>query len=141
MEVEPLSAALPQVPAGLAAQIDAELASLAPLVGDYAPSVDAYLRELEVGRTVPADFLERGQPSITENDRLKLVDWLISVHEDYGLCPDTLYLTVNLLDRFLAAQPLSRSRFQLAVSQQAGPHAARARADLSVALPVCRLQG
>ena len=124
-----LSVALPQVgapvlpaglapvlPAGLAAQIDAELATLGPLAGDYAPDIDAYLRKLEVGRTVPAGFLERGQPSISENDRLRLVDWLISVHRNYELCAETLYLTVSLLDRFLAAQPLFRSRLQLAVS-------------------------
>ncbi|XP_050267881.1 G2/mitotic-specific cyclin-2-like isoform X1 [Quercus robur] len=49
------------------------------------------------------------------NDRMRgiLIDWLIEVHYKFELMDETLYLTVNLIDRFLAAQPVVRKKLQL----------------------------
>lgn len=30
-----------------------------------------------------------------------LLDWLIEVHLKFKLCEDTLFLTINIIDRFL----------------------------------------
>ncbi|CAK8565112.1 unnamed protein product [Lathyrus sativus] len=40
------------------------------------------------------------------NERMKaiLVDWLIEVHDKFDLMQETLFLTINLIDRFLAKQ-------------------------------------
>ncbi|GMP88115.1 hypothetical protein CsSME_00040214 [Camellia sinensis var. sinensis] len=40
------------------------------------------------------------------NERLRgiLIDWLIEVHYKFELIDETLYLSVNLIDRFLAVQ-------------------------------------
>ena len=37
------------------------------------------------------------------NDKMRgiLIDWLIEVHLKFKLLPESLYLTVNLIDRFL----------------------------------------
>lgn len=45
--------------------------------------------------------------------RAILVDWLVEVAEEYKLCADTLYLTVNYIDRFLSKHVVSRSQLQL----------------------------
>ena len=45
--------------------------------------------------------------------RTVLVDWLIEVHLKFTLLPETLYLTVNLIDRYLALESVSRKRLQL----------------------------
>ncbi len=42
-----------------------------------------------------------------------LVDWLVDVTEEYHLTPETLFLTVNYLDRYLSATPTSREELQL----------------------------
>jgi G2/mitotic-specific cyclin 2 len=42
-----------------------------------------------------------------------LVDWLIEVHARFRLLPETLFLCVNLLDRFLSARPISVDKLQL----------------------------
>lgn len=42
-----------------------------------------------------------------------LVDWLVEVAEEYRLVPETLYLAVNYIDRFLAHVPVNRSKLQL----------------------------
>ena len=42
-----------------------------------------------------------------------LVDWLVEVHLKFKLLPETLYLTVNLIDRFLEKQNVMRNKLQL----------------------------
>jgi cyclin B len=41
------------------------------------------------------------QNDINEKMRAILVDWLIEVHHKFKLLPETLFLTVNLIDRYL----------------------------------------
>ena len=41
------------------------------------------------------------QTDLNEKMRAILVDWLIEVHLKFKLLPETLFLTVNLIDRFL----------------------------------------
>jgi cyclin B len=53
------------------------------------------------------------QPDINEKMRLILVEWLIDVHVRFELNPETFYLTVNILDRFLSVKPVPRKELQL----------------------------
>jgi len=45
--------------------------------------------------------------------RAIIVDWLVEVHKKFRLVPDTLYLCVNILDRFLSRVSITRSQLQL----------------------------
>ena len=42
-----------------------------------------------------------------------LTDWLIEVHLKFKLLPETLYLTINLIDRYLTTQNIYRNKLQL----------------------------
>ena len=53
------------------------------------------------------------QTHINERMRSILVDWLVEVHLKFKLVPETLYLTINLIDRYLERQEVSRPRLQL----------------------------
>lgn len=53
------------------------------------------------------------QTDINASMREILVDWLIEVHLKFKLLPETLYLTVNLIDRFLEKQIVLRNKLQL----------------------------
>ena len=53
------------------------------------------------------------QVDINEKMRGILVDWIIEVHLKFKLLPETLYLTVNLTDRYLEKTQISRTRLQL----------------------------
>ena len=44
------------------------------------------------------------QKDVNEKMRAILVDWLIEVHLKFKLLPETLFLTVNLIDRYLAKE-------------------------------------
>lgn len=46
--------------------------------------------------------------------RAILIDWLIDVHLKFKLLSETLYLTVNIIDRYLSQKlTIHRSRLQL----------------------------
>ena len=55
-----------------------------------------------------------GQPLINKSMRAILVDWLDEVAEEYHLVTETLYLTVNYIDRFLSSEVIiDPSKLQL----------------------------
>lgn len=45
--------------------------------------------------------------------RKTLVVWLVQVHKEYNLQPETLQLAVNFLDRYCSVAPVLRSHYQL----------------------------
>ena len=64
-------------------------------------------------RRPTTDFMETMQKDINPSMRGILIDWLVEVAEEYKLVPDTLYLTVAYIDRFLSCNTVSRQRLQL----------------------------
>lgn len=42
------------------------------------------------------------QTEITENLRATLIDWIVGVHLKFKLKDETLFLTVNLIDRYMS---------------------------------------
>jgi len=55
----------------------------------------------------------REQADITSNMRKILVDWIMEVHMKFKLVPDTLFLCVQLIDRFLGREQVNRRHLQL----------------------------
>ncbi|XP_061360059.1 G2/mitotic-specific cyclin S13-7-like [Gastrolobium bilobum] len=53
------------------------------------------------------------QPEIKKRMRKVLVDWLMDVHSKFDLSLETLYLTINIIDRFLAVKPVPKRVLQL----------------------------
>ena len=53
------------------------------------------------------------QSDINEKMRGILIDWLVEVHLKFKLVPETLFLTVNIIDRYLAKEQVNRQRLQL----------------------------
>ena len=45
--------------------------------------------------------------------RQTLVDWLLQVHLRYHLLPETLWIAINIMDRFLTRRVVSILKFQL----------------------------
>lgn len=59
-----------------------------------------------------SDYMEK-QSDINPKMRSILIDWLIKVHKKFKLLPETLYLTVNIIDRYLSLEVVSRKILQL----------------------------
>lgn len=47
---------------------------------------------------------------INERMRALLIDWLIQVHSRFQLLPETLYMTVAILDRYLQVRPTATAK-------------------------------
>ncbi|XP_041992920.1 G2/mitotic-specific cyclin S13-7-like [Salvia splendens] len=58
------------------------------------------------------DYID-SQPEVNSKMRGILVDWLIEVHKKFELVPESLYLTINIVDRFLAVKTVPRRELQL----------------------------
>ncbi|XP_008804857.2 cyclin-A2-1-like [Phoenix dactylifera] len=79
----------------------------------YAEDIYTNLRAAELIRRPSPNFMETLQYDITQGMRGILIDWLVEVSEEYRLVPDTLYLTVYVIDRFLSHNHIERQRLQL----------------------------
>lgn len=84
-------------PRSVAAHLDAIVCSLALRDGQYESLRDHLAK----------------QPDINAKMRGILVDWLVDVNLKFKLLPQTLFLSVALLDRYLAARQVLRQRLQL----------------------------
>lgn len=54
-----------------------------------------------------------GQTEIDWSMRQTLVDWLLQVHLRYHMLPETLWIAVNIVDRFLTKRVVSLMKLQL----------------------------
>ncbi|CAK9255858.1 unnamed protein product [Sphagnum jensenii] len=81
-------------------------------VVDYVEDIYTFYHKIEVQSCVPADYMTR-QADINEKMRAILIDWLIEVHLKFKLMMETLYLTTNLIDRYLSVRSVSRKNLQL----------------------------
>ena len=50
----------------------------------------------------------KNQNDINEKMRAILIDWLIDVHLKFKLVNETIFLTVNLIDRYLEQNQVTR---------------------------------
>eukprot|EP01083_Nonionella_stella_P034097 93344_1 len=95
-----------------AAPCDTADARDAQCVTDYVCEIFANARKAEMKRRPDPDYMS-SQSDINARMRTILVDWMVEVHEKFRLVPESLYVAIHILDRFLAASAVSRSRLQL----------------------------
>ncbi|CAI9287583.1 unnamed protein product [Lactuca saligna] len=88
-----------------AQDIDNELAEL-----EYVEDIYKFYKLIENESKVH-DYMH-SQPEINDKMRAILIDWLIEVHNKFELMNETLYLTINIVDRFLASETVARRELQ-----------------------------
>ncbi|KAH7017810.1 cyclin-like protein [Ilyonectria destructans] len=82
------------------------------MVAEYANEIFEYLRDLEC-KSIPNPQYMAHQDDLEWKTRGILVDWLIEVHTRFHLLPETLFLAVNVIDRFLSEKVVQLDRLQL----------------------------
>lgn len=80
---------------------------------DYVEDMYALFRKKEKMTAVLPIYMESTQSQINEKMRAILVDWLVEVHMKFKLVPETLFLTINLIDRYLERSEIARPNLQL----------------------------
>lgn len=63
--------------------------------------------------TMPNPDYMSDQTELQWKMRTVLMDWLVEVHAKFRLLPETLFIAVNLIDRFLSQRIISLGKFQL----------------------------
>ncbi|KAJ5777989.1 hypothetical protein N7520_001235 [Penicillium odoratum] len=92
--------------------LDAEDLEDPLMAAEYVVEIFDHLQELEI-LTMPNHQYIDHQPDLEWKMRGILVDWLIEVHTRFRLLPETLFLAVNIIDRFLSAEVVALDRLQL----------------------------
>ena len=85
----------------------------------YPQNVDEYFDEIcdvlnsNEEKYLPDPNYMAKQKDINHRMRAILIDWLIDVHLKYKMVPQTMYIAVNLIDRFLSMNETTRVKLQL----------------------------
>ena len=82
------------------------------MVAEYANDIFDYLRDLECNSVPNPDYMAH-QDDLEWKTRGILIDWLVEVHTRFHLLPETLFLAVNIVDRFLSEKVVQLDRLQL----------------------------
>jgi G2/mitotic-specific cyclin 3/4 len=82
------------------------------MVAEYGDEIFAYMHELEERMKPNALYMDH-QAEIQWSMRSVLMDWLVQVHNRFTLLPETLFLAVNYVDRFLSCKVVSLGKLQL----------------------------
>ncbi|KAL9402224.1 hypothetical protein Peur_006073 [Populus x canadensis] len=81
-------------------------------VAEYVDAIYKYYWILEVQNSSLENYMAI-QTDITPQMRGIVINWLIEVHFKFELMPETLYLMVTLLDRYLSQAQIKKSELQL----------------------------
>ncbi|KAL8977964.1 MAG: hypothetical protein Q9205_006341, partial [Flavoplaca limonia] len=82
------------------------------MVAEYGEEIFGYMRDLEIKMLPNAHYMDN-QAEIQWSMRSVLMDWLVQVHHRFQLLPETLFLCVNYIDRFLSCKIVSLGKLQL----------------------------
>ena len=81
-------------------------------VYEYFTEISSYL--INIDKTIPIlyGYMSK-QPEINPKMRAILIDWLVDVHLKFKLTKETLYITVNIIDKYLSEEKIQRNKLQL----------------------------
>ncbi|KAI8147578.1 cyclin-like protein [Fennellomyces sp. T-0311] len=82
------------------------------LVAEYEEEIFENLREAELETLADPNYVN-SHTEISWKMRGVLVDWVIEIHYIFQLLPETLFLAVNIIDRFLSKRVVALSKLQL----------------------------
>lgn len=102
----------PDVPSSPIPDIDSQDRNNPLAAADYVNDIFSYYKRVEPRFKVAPTYMAN-QEDVNEKMRAILIDWLVEVHLKFKLMPETLFLTSNLIDRFLEAKQVTRKNLQL----------------------------
>lgn len=83
------------------------------LVAEYSGEIFGYFFDAETKSMGDPTYALNLQHEVNWNMRGVLIDWVIELHHMFQLLPETLFLTVNIIDRFLSTRTVVLSKLQL----------------------------
>ncbi|RSH92157.1 G2/mitotic-specific cyclin [Saitozyma podzolica] len=92
--------------------LDAEDDGDPTMVSEYVIDAFNYMMSIEKTTMPNPEYMEK-QAELQWKMRGILMDWIVEVHQKFRLLPETLFIAVNLIDRFLSARVVSLVKLQL----------------------------
>ena len=81
-------------------------------VTEYLKDISSHLIAIDQSIPLTYGYMSK-QPEINLKMRAILIDWLVDVHLKFKLTKETLYITVNIIDKYLSKVQIQRNRLQL----------------------------
>ena len=81
-------------------------------VEEYFTEIYLTLKSTEEQFLPDSNYMSK-RSDINSKMRSILLDWLVEVHLKYKLLPETLYITTNIIDRYLSKKDIKRTKLQL----------------------------
>ncbi|GAA6028532.1 hypothetical protein JCM8097_007267 [Rhodosporidiobolus ruineniae] len=95
------------------AQLSPAERQLLPLLErEYRDDVRAYMYEMQSKTAANAELIDQ-QPELKWYMRGFLVDFLVEIHLQHRLRPETLYLALNIVDRYVSKRIVFKKHYQL----------------------------
>ena len=76
----------------------------------YKERIYEYLKEHQKKFLPNKNYMKERQVDISKRMRTMLLDWLVNVHDKFKLIPEVLFLTMNIIDRFLSKVCIQRDK-------------------------------
>ena len=80
---------------------------------EYVDDIYNHLKLIEFDDLPIKNYMNIVQTDINEKMRMILLDWLVEVHIKFNLLTETLFITINLIDKYLSKKNIHRKYLQL----------------------------
>jgi cyclin A len=78
-------------------------------IAEMAQDIYTSMIEQEKEFQIDNEYLKKVQSEIKDTSRGFLVEWIIDVTRKFRLLPETLYVTVSIIDRYLSLVNIKKS--------------------------------
>lgn len=82
------------------------------MASEYVNDIFTYFYELEQRMLPDSQYLYK-QKNLKPKMRSILVDWLVEMHLKFKLLPESLFLAINIMDRFMSIEAVEIDKLQL----------------------------
>lgn len=82
-------------------------------IAEFAQSIYLSMFESEKNYALDNEYLKKVQTEIKDTSRGFLVEWIIDVHRKFRLLPETLHVTVSIIDRYLSKVNIKKSQLHM----------------------------
>ena len=80
---------------------------------EYLDEIYLHLKSVEKNNLPIENYMGIRQTDINEKMRIILVNWIIEVHFKFHLLSETLFICINIIDRYLSKKDINRKYLQL----------------------------
>jgi cyclin B len=80
---------------------------------EYLDDIYLHLKSIEKNNLPIENYMTARQTDINEKMRIILVNWIIEVHFKFHLLSETLFMCINIIDRYLSRKDINRKYLQL----------------------------